>query len=363
MLTARVVVLASLSAVGLAAPSKIAVAGADDTLRPGLTAVLGLKVGHHTLTERPTGCTVILAPKGAVAGVDVRGGAPGTRETDLLDPVNTVQQVHAIVLSGGSAFGLDAASGAMRWLEEKGIGFFTRSGLVPIVPAAILFDLGVGDGKVRPTAECGYQAAAAATDGPVAEGNVGAGAGATVGKLLGPGRAMKGGIGSASLTLPDGLVVAALVAVNAVGDIVDPRTGRVVAGVRTADGKGLADARVLLRSGVLSRSRESPLTGQNTTIGVVATNARLTKTQATKVAQMAHDGLARAISPVHTPDDGDVVFALATGTATREADVGVIGSLAAEVMADAIVRAARAAKGLPGYPSAADLAGSPTDTR
>jgi len=361
MLASHVVVLGTALAIGLAAAPTSA--PADDKPDRGLTAVAGLRVGHFTLTERPTGCTVILAPKGAVAGVDVRGGAPGTRETDLLDPVNTVQQVHAIVLSGGSAFGLDAASGAMRWLEEKGIGFATRSGLVPIVPAAILFDLGVGDAKVRPTAECGYKAAAAATDGAVAEGNVGVGAGATLGKLLGPARAMKGGLGSAAITLPGGLVVAALVAVNAIGDVVDPRTGRVLAGVRTADGKGLADARVLLRSGALSPPRESPLTGQNTTIGVVATNATLTKTQATKVAQMAHDGLARAISPVHTPDDGDVVFAIATGTAAGEADPALIGSLGAEVMADAIVRAVRAAKRLPGLPSAADMAKSSSDAR
>src|SRR5205809_2996757 len=184
----------------------------------GLTAVTGIKVGHHTLTERPTGCTVVLTEAGAVAGVDVRGGAPGTRETDLLDPVNTVQKVHAVVLSGGSAFGLEAATGTVRWLEEKGIGFEVYVAKVPIVPAAILFDLGVCDPKVRPTAECGYKAAAAATDGPVAEGNVGAGAGATIGKLAGPGRAMKSGLGSAALTLSNGLTVAALAAVNAIGD-------------------------------------------------------------------------------------------------------------------------------------------------
>jgi L-aminopeptidase/D-esterase-like protein len=360
MPTARFVAFVGVAAAGLVAvvPRDSSVRAAEPSVGRGLTAVAGLRVGHHTLTERPTGCTVVLAPKGAMAGVDVRGGAPGTRETDLLDPVNTVQQVHAIVLAGGSAFGLDAASGAMRWLEENRIGYETRAGLVPIVPAAILFDLGVGEGKARPTADCGYQAAAAATDGPVTEGNVGAGAGATVGKLLGPARAMKGGLGSAALTLPDGLVVAALVAVNAVGDVVDPGTGRVVAGVRTPDGKGLADARALLRAGALAPTRGSASTGQNTTIGVVATNARLTKTQATKVAQMAHDGLARAISPVHTPDDGDVVFAIATGTAPGEAEVSVIGSLAAEAMADAILRAVRAAKGIPGYPSAADLAAS-----
>lgn len=347
--------LALLAAV-IAAPAGARSEDAD--LARGLTAVTGLRVGHHTLRERPTGCTVVIAPAGAVAGVDVRGGAPGTRETDLLDPVNMVQQVHAIVLAGGSAFGLDAATGVVRWLEEKGIGFETRVARVPIVPAAILFDLGVGDARIRPGADCGYAAAAAASDDRVAEGNVGAGAGATVGKLLGPGRSMKAGLGSAALRLPDGLVVAALVAVNAVGDVVDPATGRIVAGVRTADGKGLADARVLLRSGALAAARDAPRTVENTTIGVVATNARLTKVQATKVAQMAHDGLARALSPTHLPSDGDTVFALATGTG-GEAEVGIVGALAAEAMADAIVRAARSAKGIPGYPAAADL-GAPS---
>jgi len=334
---------------------------------PGLTAVTGVKVGHHTLTERPTGCTVILTEAGAVAGVDVRGGAPGTRETDLLDPVNMVQKVHAIVLAGGSAFGLDSASGVMRYLEEKGIGFDAFVAKVPIVPAAILFDLGVGGNpKIRPTAECGYAAARAATDGPVAEGNVGAGAGATVGKLGGPARSMKGGVGSAAIVLPNGLVVAALVAVNAVGDIIDPATGRVVAGVRNADGQGLADARILVRSGALGRrdpdpdrkkpgADAAPRPGENTTIGVVATNAVLTKAEATKVAQMAHDGYARAISPVHTPGDGDTIFALATGTLVGEANASLVGALAAEVMADAIVRAATQATGLPGIPAARDL--------
>jgi L-aminopeptidase/D-esterase-like protein len=316
----------------------------------GLTAVSGIKVGHHTLAERPTGCTVVLAEAGAVAGVDVRGGAPGTRETDLLDPVNMVQKVHAVVLAGGSAFGLDAAGGVMRYLEEKGIGFDAFVAKVPIVPAAILFDLGVGNAKIRPTAECGYAAAQAATDAPVTEGNVGAGAGATVGKLGGPARSMKAGVGSAAIVLPNGLVVAALVAVNAVGDIIDPATGQVVAGVRGADGKGLADARRLVRSGALGR-RE----GEDTTIGVVATNAVLTKTEATKVAQMAHDGYARAISPVHTPGDGDTVFALATGTLAGEANVSIVGALAAEAMADAIVRAATQATSLPGIPAVRDL--------
>ena len=322
----------------------------------GLTEVDSLKVGHHTLGERPTGCTVVLAERGAVAGVDVRGGAPGTRETDLLDPINTVQEVHAIVLSGGSAFGLETASGVMRYLEERGIGFDTTVAKVPIVPAAILFDLAVGDPRIRPTADCGYRAASAATDGPVVEGDVGAGAGATVGKARGPARAMKAGVGSAALRLPDGLVVAALVVVNAIGDVIDPATGRAIAGVRSADGRGLADVRTLLRAGEL-RPRGRP--GENTTIGVVATNARLTKAQATKVAQMAHDGLARAIAPAHTPADGDTIFALATGASGGEADVFTVGALAAEVMADAIVRAALTSAGLPEYPAARAFAGEP----
>ena len=330
----------------------------------GLTAVAGIKVGHFTLAERPTGCTAILTEAGATASVDVRGGAPGTRETDLLEPLNTVQQVHAIVLAGGSAFGLDAATGVVKYLEEKGVGYDVGIAKVPIVPAAILFDLAVG-GKpsVRPAADCGYRAAQAATSGPVAEGNVGAGAGATVGKSAGPARAMKAGIGSASITTADGLVVAALVAVNAVGDIIDPATGRVVAGVRTADGKGLADARKVVRAGDFGVRRPSapppPRPAENTTIGVVATNAVLTKAQAQKVAQMAHDGFARAISPAHTPSDGDTIFALATGAHPGDANVGLIGALAAEVMADAILRAASQATGLPGYPAARDLVSAP----
>ena len=318
-----------------------------------ITVVPGIKVGQITLSERPTGCTVILTEAGATAGVDVRGAAPGTRETDLLNPVNSVQQVHAIVLAGCSAFGLDAASGVMQYLDEKNIGFKVGTINVPIVPAAILIDLGIGGNpKIRPTADCGYRAAQAASSEPVAEGNVGAGAGATIGKTAGSSRAMKGGLGSAAVTMPDGLIVAALVAVNAIGDVIDPTTGKVVAGVRTPDGKSLADARLLLRSGALQQLR----IGANTTIGVVATNATLTKTQAAKVAQMAHDGIARAISPAHTPADGDTIFALATGATTSAADVGRIGELAAEVIADAVVRAARQATGIAGYPAARDLA-------
>ena len=319
----------------------------------GLTDVAGLSVGHFTDSRRPTGCTVVLAEAGAVCGVDVRGGAPGTRETDLLDPVNTVQQVHAIVLSGGSAFGLDTATGVVRYLEEKGIGFPVGVGKVPIVPAAILFDLGVGDWKIRPDANAGYAAARAASNGPIAEGCVGAGAGATVGKLHGLGRAMKAGIGSASVRLPNGAVVAALVAVNALGDIVDPQTGRPLAGLRTADGKSLRGTLAALLAG---EAPGRPLAGENTAIGVVATNVALTKSEATKVAQMAHDGLAQAIRPVHTPSDGDTLFAVSTGAVTLDHATLVVGSLAAEVVARAVVRAVLAARGLPGLPSASDLA-------
>ena len=327
----------------LAAPQE------QETGSTSITDVPGILVGHHTLDERPTGCTVVLAVDGAVGGVDIRGGAPGTRETALLDPVNTVQKLHAVVLSGGSAFGLDAATGTVRWLEENGIGFEVGEIRVPIVAGAILFDLGVGDGRIRPDAECGYRAAESASAAAPTEGNVGAGTGATVGKIAGMGRAMKGGIGTASIRREDGLVVGALIAVNAVGDVIDPSTGRVVAGVRTEDGRGLADARVLVRE-----SGASP-TSSNTVIGVVATNASLTKAQATKVAQMAHDGLARAISPAHTPWDGDTIFALSTGRGGADADVLEIGALAAEAVTEAILRAVRAAEGLPDFPSASDL--------
>jgi L-aminopeptidase/D-esterase-like protein len=320
-----------------------------------ITDVAGIKVGHFTDSRRPTGCTVILSEEGAVAGVDARGAAPGTRETDLLDPINTVQQIHAVVLSGGSAFGLDTATGVVRYLEERGIGYDTRVARVPIVPAAILFDLGIGDPKIRPDAEAGYKACkAATTDAPV-EGNVGAGAGATVGKLFGMNRAMKGGIGSASIKLNDGkssLTVGAIVAVNAVGDVSDPKTGKVIAGARTKDGKALLGA----MDAILRGEPLPPLLGgAATTIGAVATDAKLDKAQATKVAQMAHDGLARAINPVHTVSDGDTIFALATGKSSRQANVTLIGALAAEALARAVVRAVKAAKGIPGLPSATDL--------
>ena len=322
----------------------------------GITAVSGISVGHHTLTERPTGCTVILVDgEGAVGGVSQRGGAPGTRETDLLDPQNMVDRVNAIVLSGGSAYGLDAAQGVMRYLEERKIGWKVgAAGVVPIVPAAILFDLGFGgDAKIRPTADCGYKAATAANAGAVAEGNVGAGAGATVGKMGGAKRAMKGGIGTASVTLPNGLTVAAIAAVNAVGDIVDPATGQVVAGIRTTDGKALADVRALLMNGALD-SGASPRPGGSTTIAVVATNARMSKSDINRVALMADDGLARAIRPSHTTGDGDTVFALATGQ-WGPASSTTVGALAAEVLAEAIVRAVVQARALGGLPAARDL--------
>ncbi len=319
-----------------------------------ITDVAGIEVGHHTLTERPTGCTVVLARDGAVGGVDVRGGAPGTRDTDLLDPVNTVQEIQGVVLSGGSLFGLEAVSGAVRWLEERGYGIDAWGTTIPVVTGAILFDLRIGDPTIRPDAACGYAAAGAAAAERPASGSVGAGAGATVGKLAGLDRAMKGGVGTASIELPDGVVVGAIVAVNALGDIVDPATGETVAGVRTEDGVGFADVRELLRRhpGLEGGS------GLNTTIGVVATNARLTKAQANKLAQMAHDGLARAIYPAHTPDDGDTIFALATGEADGEANMIVIGALAADVVAAAVLDAVRSATGLEGIPSVSDLSES-----
>ncbi|HEX8028222.1 MAG TPA: P1 family peptidase [Vicinamibacterales bacterium] len=319
--------------------------------KSGLTAIPGVRVGHHTLTERPTGCTVIIFDALTTGGVSVRGSAPGTRETDLLDPSNLVDQVHAIVFSGGSAFGLDSASGVMRYLEEHKVGFPFGGAYVPIVPGAVLFDLPVG-GKpqIRPDASCGYAAAGAATNGPVAEGSVGAGAGATVGKYGGAGRAMKGGIGTASITMSSGLIVSALVAVNAAGDVIDPATGKVVAGKLGPDNSFL-DARKLLRQGVSNTQKP----GENTTLGLIVTNAKITKAQGRKIADMAHDGFARAIAPAHTLNDGDTIFAMGNGTFTGAADVTTIGGLAADVMAEAILRAVREATGIPNYPAVRDL--------
>jgi L-aminopeptidase/D-esterase-like protein len=318
--------------------------------------VAGIEVGQFTDPRRPTGCTVVLARGSAVAGVDVRGAAPGTRETDLLHPANVVDRVHAVLLAGGSAWGLDAASGVMRWLDEQGIGLAVGPARVPIVPGAVLFDLPLGDARIRPDAQAGYAACQAASRAAPAEGNVGAGAGAVVGKIFGFERAMKGGIGSASFTV-DGVTVGAIVACNALGDVVDPDTAQPIAGARTADGRALLDTRRALLRG------EAPkpiLAGSNTTIGVIATDAVLTKVQASRLATVGHDGLARAINPVHTLSDGDTLFALATGASGRTLGMMTLATLAAEACAVAVVRAVRAARGVDVdgrvLPAAADLA-------
>jgi len=307
-----------------------------------LTDVDGIKVGHFTDTRRPTGCTVVLCEEGAVTSVDVRGSGPGTRETDLLDPVNHVERAHAVLLAGGSAFGLDAAGGVMRYLEERGIGYATPYALVPIVPAAILFDLRLGDARIRPDANSGYQACLNAQAGPFDEGNAGAGTGATVGKLQ-PGLPMKGGVGTASFRFEGGVVVGALVAVNCVGNVIDPKTGKIVAGSRSPDGKGFIDVRQWRPSVI-------PAEPSNTTIGVIATNAPLNKAQLKKIAQMGHDGMARTINPVHTPWDGDTLFAMSTGTVEASPGLGRLGSMAAEVVSAAILRAVRCARTLADYP-------------
>lgn len=316
--------------------------------------VAGIKVGHFTDNRRPTGCTVVLIDGAAVAGVDVRGGAPGSRETDLLRSEMSSNEVHAILLAGGSSFGLDAASGVVKYLEERSIGIQTRAMRVPLVPAAILYDLLLGDPKIRPDAQAGYKACEAASTATPQEGNVGAGAGATVGKLYGIERAMKGGIGNASITIrgANGLTVGAIAAVNAIGDVIDPSNGRIIAGVRSVDGSSIAGGMTAIRSG---GPIPALMGGTSTTLAVVATDAVLSKAQANKVAQMAQDGLARAINPAHTPADGDTVFALATGKTGREGNVTLIGALAAEVLAIAIVSGVRAAKPVLGIPSASSF--------
>ncbi len=322
-----------------------------------ITDVPGIKVGHATHEEALTGCTVVLCEDGAVGGVDQRGGAPGTRETDSMQPMHLVQTAHAIVLAGGSAFGLEAATGVVRYLEERGIGYDTLVAKVPIVPAAILFDLGIGDATVRPDAAMGYAACQAADDGSVAEGNVGAGTGATVGKIMGVQQAMKAGLGSASMDLGEELVVGAIVAVNAFGDVIDPQTGQIIAGVRSLDGTGFADTLAVMKS-LVGGSILRFLGPRDTVIGVVATNARLNKEEVNKVAQMAQDGLARAVRPAHTMLDGDTLFALATGSnnePSMEADVNTVGAYAAEVVAEAIVRAVKTAGGVAGLPAWRDL--------
>jgi len=306
-----------------------------------ITDVDGIAVGHFTDPRRPTGCSVVLARGGAVAGVDVRGAAPGTRETDLLAPSNLVERVHAVMLAGGSAFGLAAADGAMRWLEEQGVGLDVGFATVPLVPAAVLFDLPLGDARIRPDAAAGYAACAAATREAPAQGNVGAGAGAMVGKVFGAARAMKGGIGTASVRV-NGVTVGALVAANPLGDVVDPATGRVIAGARTVDGRALLDTRRALLAGEAPRPI---LAGTNTTLAVIATDAAITKAQAHRLAQAGHDGLARTINPVHTMSDGDTVFALATGLATAPSPgMMVLATMAAEAVARAVLQAVWAAE-------------------
>lgn len=321
--------------------------GESATLGGCIVDVPGIRLGHHTLDTRPTGCSVVLCEDDAVAGVDVRGAAPGTRETDLLDPSNYVQKIQAVLLSGGSAYGLAAAAGVVRFLEERGRGFPIGAGVVPIVPAAVLMDLGVGDFSIRPDAEAGYKACLDATKRPSIEGNVGAGAGATVGKLFGSPFAMKGGLGTASWTIPDsGIVIGAVVAVNAVGDVYHPVTGRILAGARNEAGDGFRDTVAAMMDGY---GAAAPA-GTNTTIGVIATNAPFDKAQLRKIAQMAHDGFARAINPIHTMYDGDTIFALSTGKATNvAADVTVIGTIAAKVMAHAVARAVMQAGSLPAF--------------
>ncbi len=331
---------------------------------PGaITDIAGLKVGHFTDPRRPTGCTVVLCGHGATAGVDVRGAAPGTRETDLLDPRNVIEQVHALLLTGGSAYGLAAADGVMRWLEEHGHGVAVgrqpaagsteRPIRIPIVPAAVLFDLWIGEPSIRPDAGAGYAACQSATASAPAQGNFGAGAGATVGKLFGIARAMKGGIGTASIRV-GAVTVGALVAVNAIGDVVDPSNGRVIAGALAEDGRTPLNSLAAICSGQLP---DHLLAGMATTIGIVATDALLSKAQASKLAAMAHDGLARSINPVHTQHDGDTMFALATGGSGKSGHMPLLGALAAEVTARAVLNAVRAAQGLwaPRVPSARDL--------
>jgi L-aminopeptidase/D-esterase-like protein len=323
-------------------------------LNDALTDVAGLAVGHFTHPERATGCSVVLCPQGAVCGVDVRGGAPGTRETDLLRPENIVDRVHALLLTGGSAFGLDAAAGVMRWLEEQGHGYPVGPARVPIVPAAVLFDLWHGDTRIRPDAAAGYAACAAASAAKPAQGSVGAGAGASVGKLWGIERAMKGGIGSASLRVA-GITVAALVAVNATGDVLD-EDHEVIAGARKSASSGALQhsLQALLRGELPERLQA----GTATTIGVIATDAALDKAQCAKLASMAHDGLARAIVPAHTPYDGDTLFALATGASARSVNLALLGALAAEVAARAVISAVRHATALPGLPAVRDRSGA-----
>jgi L-aminopeptidase/D-esterase-like protein len=325
-----------------------------------ITDIPGILVGHAQDNTALTGCTVVICERGATGGVDQRGGAPGTRETDALRPMHLVEKAHAVMLAGGSAFGLDAATGAMRYLEEKGIGYRTMAGNVPIVASAILYDLALGSARVRPDAEMGYRACAAATRQPPAEGNAGAGCGCSVGKIFGMSGAMKSGIGTASLDCGGGIMVGALIAVNAFGDVVNDTDGAILAGARSIRkgivrlGKNvpLANTMVVMRT-LPGRLILKAAGGGNTVIGVVATNARLSKDGANKMAQMAQDGIARTIRPAHSMLDGDTIFTLATGS--RAADATLVGAFAAEAVSRAIVKAVRAARSAGGLPAADDL--------
>ena len=317
-----------------------------------ITAVPGILVGHWTDASAPTGCTAVLCEGAAVASVDVRGGAPATRETDLLRAGNLVERVHAVLLSGGSAFGLDAASGVMRWLEEREIGFPVTGGVVPIVPAACLYDLTVTEGKVRPGAQDGYSACEAARDDAVDCGSVGAGAGATVGKALGIERCMRGGIGSAVERTASGIAVGALVAVNSWGEVVDPENGQTVAGVRGEKPGSFRKTVEVLRE----TPPMSPFSSENSTLAVVATDAVLTRDQAYRVAVIAQTGLARTIRPVHTPVDGDIVFSLATCRNEAATDVMQVGALAARALERAVLKAVGGATSFGAIPSVTDWA-------
>jgi L-aminopeptidase/D-esterase-like protein len=322
-------------------------------MHSAITDVEGIEVGHWTDMEAATGCTVVLCREGAVGGVEVRGSAPGTRETDLLRPMGLVQRAQAVLLTGGSAYGLDAAGGVMRWLEEQGLGLNVGVGVVPIVASAVLFDLAIGRPDVRPGPDAGYAACQTANEGPVGEGCVGAGTGATVGKLLGPSYATKSGLGTAARRIAGGVTVGALVAVNALGDVVDPSNGAIIAGTRNPDGSGFVNTMARLHGDLKQTMLGFPT---NTTLAVVATDALLTKEGTNKMAHMAHDGLAQVIRPAHTMLDGDTVFALATGRRTEApADVSAVGAVAASVLAEAVVRALRQATPLAGVPAARDL--------
>lgn len=293
--------------------------------------VKGIKVGQVEDKEGLTGCTVIICEDGGVCGVDVRGSAPGTRETDLLDPINMVQKVHAIVLSGGSAFGLESTCGVSRYLEEKGIGFDVGVAKVPIVTGAVLFDLGVGDPKCRPNIEMGYKACQIANNIELKQGNYGAGCGATVGKIRGNEFCTKGGIGSYSIKLDNGLVVSAIIAVNAFGDVYE--NGQVIAGVLNDDKTDFLNTYDLMKKGV----NKGGFNIDNTTIGAVVTNAKLSKAECKKISQMAHNGFAKSIFPIHTPHDGDTIFTLATGEV--ETDITLLGSIASEVVEKSVINA------------------------